>query len=72
MATGAIFNFMPPGKREESMVDIIGRPIEAIHPVALLTIDRKACILVVGIGGGIEIIQVAIDTVIADPIKLEG
>ena len=72
MATGAIFDFMSPGKREESVVDIIGRPIEAIHPVALLTIDRKGGVIVVGVGGGVEIIQVAIDAVIADPVKLQG
>ena len=72
MATSAILDFMPLGKREESVVDIIGRPIEAIHPVALLTIDRKSGVMVVGVGGGVEIIQVAIDTVIADPVKLQG
>lgn len=72
MALGTICNTVPFFQWEEPVIDAFGRPIEAILPVALHTIDRKARSLVIGVGRGIVIVQVAIQTFVTDPGELQG
>ena len=71
MAPGAVLNIMPFCKREKIVVQAFRRPVEAIHGMAFRTIQGKAGIIMVRVGGGVEIIQVAIHTIIADAAKLQ-
>lgn len=55
------------------MIYIIGTiPVKGIRPVAGRTISRESSFLMIRVGGGIEVIKVAIDAVIADPIELKS
>ncbi len=71
MASGAILEFMPFGKGEEIMIEIIGRPVKAIGVMALGAIEGKARVSMVRVGGGVVIIQVAVHTIVADPVELQ-
>jgi len=57
---------------EKVVIDVGGGPIETANIMAFDTIGRIASILVVGLGGGVKIIEVAIDTFIAQPVEPEG
>ncbi len=50
----------------------LSRPLESIYLVAILTIDRKPGILVVGIGRIRKITAVTIDTCIADSVEFQA
>ena len=72
MAIGAIRNSMPFFQWKKVVADAIGSPAKAIHTVTFLAVGRKTRLPVVGVCGCAEIIQVAIHTIIAYAVEIQG
>ncbi len=71
MAPGAILDVMAFGQREKIVGYLVGRPIEAVHIVAIDAVGGKTGLGVIRVGGGSIIGSMAIDAVVADPFKLQ-
>lgn len=73
MALCAIRNIVPCCEREKAVVYIVSSsPIKGIRAVACRTIGRKSGILMIRVRGCIKVIDMAVDTVISDPVELQG
>jgi len=57
------------GKGKEVVVDILGRPVEPEDVVALAAILGETRFLVVGVGGRLVIVPVAIDAIVPDAVE---
>jgi len=60
------------GQGEKIVLHFGRSPTGGQQIVAFQTIGRKACLFVVGIRGGIVIIQVTTGTIVPDPLKLQS
>lgn len=72
VASGTVPDVMPFFQGEEPVVDAFGRPVESILTVAFHTIGGKARPLMVGMGSGKVIVQVAVHALITDPVEFQG
>lgn len=72
MAGGAIIYGVAFLQREEAVVHGVGGPTGCFGIVALEAICRKAGIAMVGVGGIVEIIEVAGSTVVADAVETQA
>ena len=62
---------MPFGQREEVVVDELGGPPEPIYAMTFLTSRWKSDAGVAGIGGGVVILQMAVQAFIPDPVEFQ-
>ena len=72
MAFGAIHNFVSFCQGKEVVFNLICCPVEAGDVVAFCAIGGKTGVFVVGVSGGGKIREVAIDTIISDPLEAQG
>ena len=72
MAGCAIADFVTVGQWEKTMVNNLGIPPGFIDVVAFHTVGGKPGSLVVGVGRGLEFVEVAVEAVVADSVKAQG
>lgn len=66
MALFAIRNIMPFGQGEKIVIDFIGSPVRCIYIMTINTFGGKTGQLVVGVGTGLVILQVAVHALITN------
>ena len=72
VALGAIRDGMTQGQGEEAVVHLVRIPVDLVNVMAIRTIGGEVVLDVVGAGGGLEVLQVAVDTVVAQAIEAQA
>ncbi len=68
---GTVVDGVSQGQWEKAVVDLVGIPVDLVDVVALGTIGREIILDVIRAGGGLVVLEVAIDAIIPESVKTQ-